>query len=355
MHRLLSWPASSAARRDSQGRAQHDDDHPADRDRQERPGEAGAEKPAPQPGKDDEFAGHDRGRDADRGAVARDEERQGVEDAPGEGPAAGDRAASHGAAAPGQVSGVRHPRAQGGRDAREERRQRPVGGQGHGEDGRQGRQRPVHQPAERGLDAREQERLGADRTAWAADHCDGLGGAHCTYLSLRYMQCCRLSGPLSSCRRSVFWLVSRDAAAYAGTPPGVAGNGSRGRTQPEKPYAYPRRMPNDRRRRALYAAGAAGWVISAGVMLVTIRIWQLHVREVEQRADEAERTKDEAAQRRAMEERLRIARELHDSLTHSISVISVQAGVAVHLARKRGEEAPPALLAIQEAGSDAAR
>jgi signal transduction histidine kinase len=56
-----------------------------------------------------------------------------------------------------------------------------------------------------------------------------------------------------------------------------------------------------------------------------------------------------------MEERLRIARELHDSLTHSISVIRVQAGVAVHLARKRGEEVPPALLAIQEAGADAAR
>ena len=56
-----------------------------------------------------------------------------------------------------------------------------------------------------------------------------------------------------------------------------------------------------------------------------------------------------------MEERLRIARELHDSLTHSISVIQVQAGVAVHLARKRGEEVPPALLAIQEAGADAAR
>jgi signal transduction histidine kinase len=90
-------------------------------------------------------------------------------------------------------------------------------------------------------------------------------------------------------------------------------------------------------------------------MVVTFRMWQLHVREVEQRAEEAERTKDEAAQRRAMEERLRIARELHDSLTHSISVIQVQAGVAVHLARKRGEDVPPALLAIQEAGADATR
>jgi signal transduction histidine kinase len=90
-------------------------------------------------------------------------------------------------------------------------------------------------------------------------------------------------------------------------------------------------------------------------MIVASRLWLLHLREVEQRADEAERTKDEAARSRALEERLRIARELHDSLTHSISVICVQAGVAVHLARKRGDEVPPALLAIQEAGTDAAR
>jgi signal transduction histidine kinase len=90
-------------------------------------------------------------------------------------------------------------------------------------------------------------------------------------------------------------------------------------------------------------------------MVVTMGMWQLHVREVEQRAERAERTKDEAAQRRAMEERLRIARELHDSLTHSISVIQVQAGVAVHLAHKHGEEVSPALMAIQEASADAVR
>ena len=111
-------------------------------------------------------------------------------------------------------------------------------------------------------------------------------------------------------------------------------------------------MRTDRGRQRFYAAG---WLVSVAVMAVAGRMWQLHLHEVEQRADEAERSRDEMARRRAMEERLRIARELHDSLTHSISVIQVQAGVAGHLARKRGEDVPPALAAIQEAGADAAR
>ncbi|WP_205710839.1 sensor histidine kinase [Isoptericola sp. BMS4] len=111
-------------------------------------------------------------------------------------------------------------------------------------------------------------------------------------------------------------------------------------------------MRTDRGWRRFYATG---WLISLGVGAVAFAVWQAYVREVEQRAEEAERTRDETARRRAVEERLRIARELHDSLTHSISVVTVQAGVAVHLARKRGEEPTAAVLAIQEAGHDAAR
>ncbi|MFF4427429.1 sensor histidine kinase [Streptomyces sp. NPDC001549] len=90
------------------------------------------------------------------------------------------------------------------------------------------------------------------------------------------------------------------------------------------------------------------WLIAAGAAGEALR-------QAERRADEAERTREETARRRADEERLRIARELHDSLTHQISVIKVQAEVAVHVARKRGEQVPEALLAIQQAGREATR
>jgi len=90
------------------------------------------------------------------------------------------------------------------------------------------------------------------------------------------------------------------------------------------------------------------WLIAAGAAGEALR-------QAERRADEAERTREETARHRADEERLHIARELHDSLTHQISVIKVQSEAAVHVARKRGEDVPEALLAIREAGREASR
>jgi signal transduction histidine kinase len=98
-----------------------------------------------------------------------------------------------------------------------------------------------------------------------------------------------------------------------------------------------------------------GWLVASAVLGETFRQWAAYTEQVEERAADAERTREEAALRRAGEERLRIARELHDSLTHSISIIKVQAGVAIHLARKRGEDAPEALVAVQEASTEAMR
>src|SRR5260370_1404924 len=60
-------------------------------------------------------------------------------------------------------------------------------------------------------------------------------------------------------------------------------------------------MRTDRGWRRFYMAG---WLISAGVMAVTFRMWQLHVRQVEERAEVPERTKDRAARPPRVQEAL---------------------------------------------------
>jgi signal transduction histidine kinase len=61
----------------------------------------------------------------------------------------------------------------------------------------------------------------------------------------------------------------------------------------------------------------------------------------------------EAVRRRVDEERLRLAREVHDVVAHSIAVINFQAGVAVHVLDRRPEQALAALLAIKQASKEA--
>ncbi|WP_433267008.1 sensor histidine kinase [Actinosynnema sp. CS-041913] len=61
----------------------------------------------------------------------------------------------------------------------------------------------------------------------------------------------------------------------------------------------------------------------------------------------------ERRDRQVEEERLRIAREVHDVVAHSLAMINVQAGVAAHVADRRPEEAVKALKAIKEASGHA--
>jgi signal transduction histidine kinase len=72
-----------------------------------------------------------------------------------------------------------------------------------------------------------------------------------------------------------------------------------------------------------------------------------------ERTAQIRRTRAEEERRRASEERLRIARELHDVLAHNISMINVQAGVALHLMDERPEQARTALSAIKDASKEA--
>jgi signal transduction histidine kinase len=61
----------------------------------------------------------------------------------------------------------------------------------------------------------------------------------------------------------------------------------------------------------------------------------------------------EEASRRADDERLRVARELHDVVSHSIAMINFRAGVALHVLDRRPEQAREALVAIRHASAGA--
>ncbi|HEY3606913.1 MAG TPA: sensor histidine kinase [Pseudonocardiaceae bacterium] len=96
-------------------------------------------------------------------------------------------------------------------------------------------------------------------------------------------------------------------------------------------------------------ARLVGLLLWAAVAVVIGTIGQVRrtaIRSAAERAAEADR-------RRAEEQRLGIAREVHDVVAHSLAMINVQAGVAAHVADRRPDEAKAALLAIKEASRSA--
>jgi Histidine kinase len=71
-----------------------------------------------------------------------------------------------------------------------------------------------------------------------------------------------------------------------------------------------------------------GWAAAAVLGVDALRNRRDHLAGLRERALFAERTREEEARRRVAEERLRIARDLHDSVAHAMATINVQAGCA---------------------------
>jgi signal transduction histidine kinase len=99
----------------------------------------------------------------------------------------------------------------------------------------------------------------------------------------------------------------------------------------------------------LFVSWAGGALLLGG----SVRGRRTELAAMEERARHLAETRDEEARRRVAEERLRIARDLHDSVAHSMASISVQAGVGAHVLDERPEDARAALLAIKHASGEA--
>ncbi|WP_344013998.1 sensor histidine kinase [Streptomyces thermospinosisporus] len=84
-----------------------------------------------------------------------------------------------------------------------------------------------------------------------------------------------------------------------------------------------------------------------------VRSRRAFVQAIRERAERAERTREEEARRRVAEERLRIARDLHDVVAHHIALVNVQAGVAAHVMDRRPDQAKEALSHVREASRTA--
>jgi signal transduction histidine kinase len=91
--------------------------------------------------------------------------------------------------------------------------------------------------------------------------------------------------------------------------------------------------------------------LAAGLLLLLTVSELIRVRS--QRAAALRQSRAEEQLRRAGEERLRMARDLHDVVAHNISVINVQANTALHLMDRQPERARSALVTINEVSKQA--
>jgi len=101
------------------------------------------------------------------------------------------------------------------------------------------------------------------------------------------------------------------------------------------------------------AIWAAVWLLLTGLFALGLMIRRRFVAEAQARADLAERNEAAEGRRRIAEERLSIAREMHDVVGHSLAVISLQAGVAERLLETRPDEVRKSVAAIRKVSREA--
>ncbi|WP_242587712.1 sensor histidine kinase [Streptomyces sp. MST-110588] len=99
--------------------------------------------------------------------------------------------------------------------------------------------------------------------------------------------------------------------------------------------------------------GVFAWTGLAAAAGDAVRSRRAYIAAIRERAERAERTREEEAGRRVAEERMRIARELHDVVAHHIALVNVQAGVASHVMDSRPDQAKQALAHVREASRSA--
>ncbi|MFI9585417.1 sensor histidine kinase [Streptomyces sp. NPDC052236] len=89
----------------------------------------------------------------------------------------------------------------------------------------------------------------------------------------------------------------------------------------------------------LRTIGPAAWLLVPTALGTATRMRAAYLEAVQARAEHAERTRENEARHRVTEDRMRIARELHDVVAHHLALANAQAGTVAHLIRTRPDEA----------------